>query len=64
MKRSLILFFGLILLLGFFPAVHAADPIEIALLYPDRPWPTPAVGPKPHVTWRRIISRSDLPGSV
>jgi branched-chain amino acid transport system substrate-binding protein len=34
MKKHLILFFGLVLLLGLYPVANAADPIEIALLYP------------------------------
>ena len=34
MKKNLMLFFGLILLLGVCPAANAADPIEVALLYP------------------------------
>lgn len=34
MKKTLTVFFGLTLLLGLCPAAMAADPIEIALLYP------------------------------
>ena len=34
MKKNVMLFFGLILLLGVCPAANAADPIEVALLYP------------------------------
>lgn len=34
MRTQFVLFFGLMLLLGLSPAANAADPIEIALLYP------------------------------